>query len=210
MSYAWRIGVTTDMSDELIDEMTVRFDVEKIQQAVRMILEAIGEDLTRDGLRETPERVARMFQEIFTGLHTDAAAVLSAQFHTSHDELVFVKDIPFFSMCEHHLLPFFGKAHIAYIPRNGIVAGLSKLARLVDATAKRPQVQERMTDEIAQVLESALNVQGVMVVVQAEHLCMNMRGVKKPGSTTLTLATKGTFSAEPSLRQEVLQLIQLS
>lgn len=198
------------MSDELIDEMTARFDVEKIQQAVRMILEAIGEDLTRDGLRETPERVARMFQEIFTGLHTDAAAELSAQFHTSHDELVFVKDIPFFSMCEHHLLPFFGKAHIAYIPRNGIVAGLSKLARLVDATAKRPQVQERMTDEIAQVLESVLNVQGVMVVVQAEHLCMNMRGVKKPGSMTLTLATRGTFSTEPSLRKEVLQLIQLS
>jgi len=196
--------------DAVIIPPAVNFDGEKIQQAIRMILEAIGEDLTRDGLRETPLRVARMFQEIFAGLHTDASAVLSAQFHTSHDELVFVKDIPFFSMCEHHLLPFFGKAHIAYVPRNGIVAGLSKLARLVDATAKRPQVQERMTDDIAQVLGRTLKAQGVMVVVQAEHLCMNMRGVKKPGSTTLTVATLGTFSDEPSLRKEVLQLMQLS
>lgn len=185
-------------------------DTDKIEQAVRMILDAIGEDPTRDGLLDTPKRVARMFQEIFAGLHTDPGEVLSARFHTHHDEFVFVKDIPFYSMCEHHLLPFFGRAHIAYIPHRGVVAGLSKLARLVDATAKRPQVQERLTDEIANTLEERLEAQGVMVVVQAEHLCMNMRGVKKPGSSTLTMATLGKFASEHALRNEVLQLIHTS
>lgn len=199
--------VTID-EDAVAIPPAVNMDTKKIEQAVQMILEAIGEDPSRDGLLDTPKRVARMFQEIFAGLHTDPSDVLSARFHTDHDEFVFVKDIPFYSMCEHHLLPFFGKAHIAYIPNNGVVAGLSKLARLVDAAAKRPQVQERMTDEIANVLEQGLKAQGVMVVIQAEHLCMNMRGVKKPGSSTLTMTTLGNFASDNSLRQEVLQLIR--
>lgn len=182
-------------------------DTGKIEQAVRMILDAIGEDPKRDGLLDTPQRVARMFQEVFAGLHADPDDVLSAKFHTEHDEFVFVKDIPFYSMCEHHLLPFFGKAHIAYVPNQGLVAGLSKLARLVDVFAKRPQVQERMTDDIANALEKGLRAAGVMVVIQAEHLCMNMRGVRKPGSSTLTITTLGKFAKEDSLRQEVLQLI---
>ena len=183
-------------------------DTDKIRRAVTMILEAIGEDPQRDGLRDTPARVARMFQEVFAGIARDPAEVLSARFETRHEELVFVKDIPFYSMCEHHLLPFFGKAHIAYIPNRGIVAGLSKLARLVDATSKRPQVQERMTDDIATVLEANLKAQGVMVVVEAEHLCMNMRGVKKPGASTVTMATLGRFAEDAALRREVLQMIE--
>lgn len=183
-------------------------DEAKIQQAVRMILEAVGEDPDRDGLRDTPARVARMYQEVFSGLHKNPADELSARFAVDHDDLVLVRDIPFFSMCEHHLLPFFGHAHVAYLPSGGSVTGLSKLARLVDTVAKRPQVQERMTHEIAQTIEESLNAAGVLVVIEAEHLCMNMRGVRKPGSSTVTMAAKGTYAADTSKRQETLHLLQ--
>lgn len=183
-------------------------DHQKIQQAVVMLLEAIGEDPTREGLTDTPARVARMYEEIFSGLHTNPASVLSARFHVDHDELVFVKDIGFYSMCEHHLLPFFGKAHVAYLPSNGVVTGLSKLARLVEAVAKRPQVQERMTNEIADVLHRELQTQGVMVIVEAEHLCMNMRGVRKPGSQTVTMATRGKYSDDSRLSDQVFRMLR--
>lgn len=183
-------------------------DTAKIEKAVQMILEAIGEDPTREGLLDTPARVARMYKEVFEGLHMDPRSVLSARFHVDHDEMVFVKDIPFYSMCEHHLIPFFGKAHIAYIPQNGVVTGLSKLARLVEVFAKRPQVQERMTNQIADVLEEELHTQGVMVVVEAEHLCMNMRGVKKPGSQTVTIASRGRYADDVAKREEVFRLIR--
>jgi GTP cyclohydrolase IA len=184
------------------------FDKEKIEQAIRMLLEAVGEDVTREGLQDTPSRVARMYEEIFAGLHEDASKQLSARFQVEHDELVFVRDITFYSMCEHHLLPFYGKAHVAYLPANGVVTGLSKLARLVDTVAKRPQVQERMTNEIATILEKELDASGVMVVVDAEHLCMNMRGIRKQGSHTTTLATRGRYMDDVKLREEVLQMIR--
>ncbi|WP_233096129.1 GTP cyclohydrolase I FolE [Alicyclobacillus sp. SO9] len=183
-------------------------DHEKIKQAVTMILEAVGEDPNREGLVDTPARVARMYEEIFAGLHMDPASVLSAKFHVDEDEMVFVKDITFYSMCEHHLLPFFGKAHVAYLPSNGVVTGLSKLARLVEAVATRPQVQERMTNEIAEVLHRELQTQGVMVIVEAEHLCMNMRGVRKPGSQTVTMAKQGRYNDEPALADQVFRMLK--
>ncbi|MFB5190343.1 GTP cyclohydrolase I FolE [Alicyclobacillus fastidiosus] len=183
-------------------------DLEKIEEAVRMILAAVGEDPNREGLLDTPARVARMYQEIFAGLHRDPKEELSARFHVEHGEMVFVRDIPFYSMCEHHLLPFFGTAHVAYLPNDNVVTGLSKLARLVDTVAKRPQVQERMTNEIADVLAEELGAQGVMVVVDAEHLCMNMRGIKKPGSRTMTLAARGRYETDLRLREEVLQIVR--
>lgn len=183
-------------------------DRAKIEEAVIMILEAIGEDPKREGLLETPARVARMYEEIFAGLHMDPASVLSARFNVDHEEVVFVKDITFYSMCEHHLLPFFGKAHIAYLPGKGIVTGLSKLARLVEAVAKRPQVQERMTNEIAEILYRELDAQGVMVIIEAEHLCMNMRGVKKPGSQTITMATRGKYSEDSRQCEQVFRLLR--
>jgi len=197
-------GVEEEMEESIRPS---NIDFEKIQQAVVMLLEAIGEDPKREGLVDTPSRVARMYGEIFAGLHTDAASVLSARFHVDHDEVVFVKDITFYSMCEHHLLPFFGKAHIAYLPGNGVVTGLSKLARLVEAVAKRPQVQERMTSEIAEVVHRELQAQGVLVIVEAEHLCMNMRGVRKPGSQTVTMATRGKYSEDTGLTEQVLRLL---
>ncbi|PSR33118.1 MAG: GTP cyclohydrolase I FolE [Sulfobacillus benefaciens] len=184
-------------------------DHEKIEQAVRMILEAIGEDPDREGLIDTPKRVARMYQEIFSGLHSDPAEELSARFHVDHDELVLVKDITFYSACEHHLLPFYGLAHVAYLPANGTVTGLSKLARLVDHVAKQPQIQERMTNTIADVLHNTLNPQGVMVVIEAEHLCMTMRGVKKPGSKTVTIASRGLYETNPEKQQQVLRMLHL-
>ncbi len=184
-------------------------DHEKIEQAVRMILEAIGENPDREGLIDTPQRVARMYQEIFSGLHSDPAEELSARFHVDHDELVLVKDITFYSACEHHLLPFYGLAHVAYLPANGTVTGLSKLARLVDHVAKQPQIQERMTNTIADALHSTLNPQGVMVVIEAEHLCMTMRGVKKPGSKTVTIASRGLYESNPEKQQQVLRMLHL-
>lgn len=159
-------------------EGQVMVDHDKLQQAVRMILEAVGEDPEREGLIDTPKRVAKMYEEMFSGIHEDPSKHLQTIFTEEHEELVLVKDITFYSMCEHHLVPFFGKAHIAYLPRDGKVTGLSKLARTVDGIARQPQVQERMTKTLADVLEETLDARGVMVVVSAEHMCMAMRGIK--------------------------------
>lgn len=183
------------------------FDHDKIASAVRMILEAIGEDPDREGLQQTPNRVARMYQEIFAGLEDDPKEYLQTLFHEQHDEMVLVKDIPFYSMCEHHLLPFFGKAHVAYIPSKGKITGLSKLARVVETVAKRPQLQERLTSTVADLIVEALDAQGVMVVVEAEHMCMTMRGVKKPGSLTTTSAVRGIFKKNTATRSEAFSLI---
>ncbi|MFS0786809.1 GTP cyclohydrolase I FolE [Shouchella sp. 1P09AA] len=182
-------------------------DQDKIQTAVKMILEAVGEDPEREGLLDTPRRVAKMYEEMFSGLHEDPKTHLQTVFTEDHEELVLVKDMTFYSMCEHHLVPFFGKAHIAYIPNNGKVTGLSKLARTLDGIARQPQVQERMTKTIADALEETLGAKGVMVVVSAEHMCMSMRGIKKPGSKTVTSAVRGTFKEDAVARQEVLSLI---
>lgn len=183
-------------------------DLEKIEQGVRMILEGIGEDPHRDGLVETPARVARMYQEVFAGMEQDPAEHFRKTFDERHQEMVLVRDIPFYSMCEHHLVPFFGKAHVAYIPAaDGRVCGLSKLARLVDVFAKRPQVQERLTSQIADTLVEQLKPQGAIVVLEAEHLCMSMRGIKKPGSKTVTSAVRGAFQKSQKTREEALSLI---
>ncbi|WP_409288971.1 GTP cyclohydrolase I FolE [Peribacillus sp. SCS-37] len=179
----------------------------QIEEAIRMILEAIGEDPAREGLQDTPKRVARMYEEIFTGLHQDPGEYFETIFGEEHEELVLVKDIPFYSVCEHHLVPFFGQAHVAYIPRNGRVTGLSKLARAVEAVAKRPQLQERITSTVANAIMEKLEPYGVMVVVEAEHMCMTMRGVKKPGSKTVTSAVRGIFREDDRSRAEVLSLI---
>jgi GTP cyclohydrolase IA len=187
-----------------------KVDLNKIKQAVTMILEAVGEDPAREGLADTPKRVAKMYAEMFAGLHTDAREYFETVFHEGHDEVVLVKDIPFFSMCEHHLVPFYGKAHVAYIPQNGVVAGLSKLARTVDTVARRPQLQERITAEVAEVLEEKLNPQGVYVVVEAEHMCMTMRGIKKPGAKTITTVAKGVFETDEVKRSEILSFIQMA
>lgn len=186
--------------------MRKRVDQAKIERAVRMILEAIGEDPRREGLRETPRRVARMYAEIFGEGEQDPVHALSKQFDEQHHEMVLVRDIPFFSMCEHHLMPFFGRAHVAYIP-NGHVVGISKLARVVEAFARRPQVQERMTSQIADLIEEQLKPDGVAVVCEAVHTCMTMRGVKKPGSTVITSAMRGGFRKRVSTRTEVMALI---
>ena len=181
----------------------------RIEKAVREILEAIGENPDREGLRDTPARVARMYAEIFGGLDEDPASYLTTTFEADHDEMVMVRDIPMFSACEHHLLPWLGKAHVAYIPNDdGRVTGLSKLARLVDAYAKRPQVQERLTSQIADTLDRALEPKGCMVVIEAEHLCMTMRGVRKPGSTTVTSAVRGLFRRNVATREEAMRFLQ--
>jgi GTP cyclohydrolase I len=185
----------------------VHIDHEKIKQAVRMILEAVGEDPDREGLQDTPARVARMYEEIFAGLNQDPKEYFSVIFSEEHEELVLVKDIPFYSVCEHHLVPFFGKAHVAYIPRGGRVTGLSKLARAVEAVARRPQLQERITKTIADAIMEKLEPHGVMVVIEAEHMCMTMRGVKKPGAKTVTSAVRGVFAKDTAARAEVLSLI---
>lgn len=183
-------------------------DLGRIAKAVREILEAIGEDPDRDGLRDTPERVARMYAEVCAGLHEQADAHLQATFDTGHDEMVMVRDIPLHSLCEHHLLPFIGRAHVAYIPGiDGRITGLSKLARLVDAYARRLQVQEKLTVQIADEIDRSLNPRGVMVVIDAEHLCMTMRGVHKPGSTTVTSAVRGLFRSSVATREEAMRLI---
>lgn len=181
-------------------------DHDRVAAAVREILIGIGEDPDRDGLRDTPARVARAYAELFTGLEADAAEVLSTTFELGHDEMVLVRDIEVWSTCEHHLLPFTGVAHVAYIPSNGRITGLSKLARLVDVYAKRPQVQERLTSEVADALVEHLNPQGVMVVIECEHLCMTMRGVRKPGSKTVTSAVRGILQ-NPATRAEAMSLI---
>jgi GTP cyclohydrolase I len=183
------------------------FDMEKIEQAVTMILEGIGEDPTREGLRDTPKRVARMYQEVFGGLHEDPSMHLKVQFSEDHEEMIIVKDIPVYSMCEHHLVPFYGKAHVAYIPKQGKVTGLSKLARVVEGFAKRPQLQERLTSQIADSIMDVLEARGVLVVIEAEHMCMTMRGVKKPGSKTLTSAVRGIFKTNQVTRAEGFSLI---
>ncbi len=183
-------------------------DMDKIEQGVRMILEGVGEDPNREGLLETPARVARMYQECFAGLHQDPAVHFETLFDEHHNEMVIVHDIPFYSMCEHHLVPFFGKAHIAYIPsKDGKICGISKLARLVEVFARRPQVQERLTSQVADTLVEQLNPCGVAVVMEAEHLCMSMRGVKKPGAKTLTKATRGIFEDDTAARSEALSLL---
>ncbi|HIL04785.1 MAG TPA: GTP cyclohydrolase I FolE [Acidimicrobiia bacterium] len=182
-------------------------DLERISAAVVEILEAIGEDPQRDGLLRTPERVAKMYAEVFAGLQEDPERHLEVQFEEEHDEMVMVRDIAFYSMCEHHLLPFVGKAHVAYVPgETGKITGLSKLARLVEAYARRPQVQERLTSQVADKLMDALDPRGALVVIEAEHHCMSMRGVQKPGSLTITSAVRGIFLSDAT-RAEALQLI---
>jgi len=183
-------------------------DKDKIRKAMRMILEAIGEDPDREGLKDTPERVARMYEEIFSGLKEDPREHLQVYFNEEHEEMVLVKDIPFFSICEHHFLPFIGKVHVAYIPQKGKITGLSKLARVVDSLAKRPQLQERLTGEIADVLVECLKPRGVVVVMEAEHLCMSIRGVKKPDSKTVTSAVRGIFRENAKTRAEAFALIK--
>ena len=180
-----------------------------MEEGVRLILEGIGEDPGREGLKETPRRVAEMYQEVFGGLHQDPDAVVDAVFDVGHDEMIMVRDISFTALCEHHLAPFTGRAHVAYIPNeDGRITGLSKLARLVDVLAKRPQVQENLTTQIADVLERTLKPRGVFVVLEAEHLCMSMRGVKKPGSETVTSAVRGVFRTDPRTRAEAMGLIR--
>ncbi len=181
-------------------------DHERIRRAVREILVAVGEDPDREGLLETPDRVARMYAEIFSGLHTDPAIHLQTMFTQKHDEMVLVKDIEFSSCCEHHLLPFTGKAHIAYLP-NGKIVGLSKVARVVDAVARRPQVQERMTEQIADLLMTHLKPRGVGVIVEASHSCMTIRGVRKPGAMTITSSMRGGFLNDPATRGELMSLV---
>ncbi|MCU5332110.1 GTP cyclohydrolase I FolE [Bacillus wiedmannii] len=183
-------------------------DTDKIEVAVKMILEAIGEDINREGILETPKRVAKMYKEVFQGLGQNPEKHLLKIFNENHEELVLVKEIPFYSMCEHHLVPFFGSAHIGYIPNNGKVTGLSKLARALETICKRPQVQERITNELANVIFETLKPKGVIVVIEAEHMCMTMRGVKKPGSMTITSSFKGIFKDNSTLRSETLNLIE--
>jgi len=184
-------------------------DVERVEAAVAELLVAIGEDPERDGLVATPRRVAAMYEELFSGMHDDPARHLEVTFSAEHDEMVMVRDIPFASLCEHHLVPFLGRAHVAYIPaEDGRITGLSKLARLVDGFARRLQVQERMTTEIADAIDSVLTPRGVLVVIEAEHLCMSMRGVKKPGTITVTSSVRGLFRTDMATRAEAMQFIR--
>ena len=188
---------------------TAVVDLNKIETAVLSIIEAIGEDPRREGLQGTPQRIAEMYAEIFSGLYMDAKAELTTGFEVGHREMVILRDVPFYSMCEHHLLPFYGVVHIGYIPnKEGRVVGVSKLARVVEIFAKRPQLQERLTSQIADAILEALQPDGVAVVVQAEHLCMTMRGIKKPGSNVLTSATRGIFRTRAATRAEFLSLVQ--
>jgi GTP cyclohydrolase I len=182
-------------------------DHDKLVKAARLILEAIGEDPERDGLRNTPERMARMYEEVFSGLHREAGQEMRTVFAENYDEIVLVKDIPFFSMCEHHLLPFTGKAHTAYMPGRKVL-GISKLARAVDIYAKRPQVQERLTNQVADLIENIAEPRGVVVVLEATHTCMTIRGVRKPGSTVITSAVRGIFRENLATRTEVMNLIR--
>ncbi len=180
-------------------------DKDKIKHGVQLIIEGIGEDASREGLVETPDRIARMYEEIFAGLNENASVHLSKTFSTQNTDMIIEKDITFYSMCEHHFLPFYGKAHIAYIP-NGRVAGLSKLARTVEVYARRPQLQERMTVQIADAIMENLDAKGAMVIIEAEHMCMTMRGIKKPGSRTVTISSKGIFTEDAELRNTFLTM----
>ncbi len=191
------------MSDE---KKSFEVDKPKIEKAVREILAAVGEDPDRDGLLETPSRVARMYEELFSGLHLDPSRHLEKVFKETYDELVLIKDISFNSVCEHHLLPFIGVAHVGYIPK-GSVVGLSKLARIVEEISKRPQVQERMTEHIADLMDEVLEPKGVIVVLEAEHSCMTIRGIRKPGAVTITSAVRGLFRKNESSRAEAMSLI---
>jgi GTP cyclohydrolase I len=195
-----------EMTDEQ-DEKLRSFDTARLRKAVREIIQAVGEDPNREGLIETPRRVADMYAEVFSGLRQDPADVLRVGFEEGHQELVLVKDIPFYSMCEHHFLPFHGVAHVGYIP-NGRVVGLSKLARALEILARRPQLQERLTSQLADVIMSTLEPAGVAVVVNAEHLCLSMRGIRKPGSETVTSAMRGIFRREAATRAEFMSLIR--
>jgi GTP cyclohydrolase I len=186
------------------------FDAEKIEEGVRLILQGIGEDPDRGGLRETPSRVARMYGEIFAGVGKDASELVTVVEGADHDEMIMVRDIPLYSSCEHHLLPWVGRAHVAYIPNKAQqITGLSKIARVVDLLSKKPQVQERLTTEIAEAIDRALTPRGVFVVIEAEHLCMTMRGIKKPGSRTVTSAVRGLFRADARTRQEAMDHISM-
>ena len=186
-------------------------DFDRIENAVRELLGAIGEDPKRDGLLDTPARVARMYGEICSGLREEPADHLEKTFQVEHDEIIVVRDISFYSICEHHLIPFFGKAHVAYLPeKDGRITGLSKLARLVDGFARRPQVQERLTGEIADAIDQKLSPRGAAVVLEAEHLCMSMRGIRKPGARTVTSSMRGIFRSNSASREEALNLIQRS
>ncbi|WP_312095459.1 GTP cyclohydrolase I FolE [Aminipila sp.] len=182
-------------------------DKEKIQAGVKLLLEGIGEDIYREGLAETPERIARMYEEIYGGMYEDATEHLSKRFHVKNNEMVIEKDIVFYSTCEHHLLPFYGKVHIGYIP-SGEVVGLSKLARTVDVFAKRLQLQEQLTAQIADALMDNLSPKGVIVMIEAEHMCMTMRGIKKPGSKTVTVVTRGGFQEDEALQNRFLQMVK--
>ncbi|MDD3367298.1 MAG: GTP cyclohydrolase I FolE [Lachnospiraceae bacterium] len=181
------------------------FDDEKIEAGIRLLLEGMGEDVNREGLRETPERIARMYHEIYGGLEMTPEEILSKTFTAANNEMVLEKDITFYSTCEHHLLPFYGKAHVAYIP-NGKVVGISKLARTVEVYARRPQIQEQLTAQIADAIMEYLKPQGVMVMIEAEHMCMTMRGVRKPGSQTVTMVTRGAFAENRELQDTFLRL----
>ncbi len=183
-------------------------DIERVERLVRELLEAVGEDPSREGLSNTPHRIAAMYAELFSGMTEDAADHLTVSFAAEHDEMVMVRDIPFASLCEHHMVPFIGRAHLGYIPgEDGRITGLSKLARVVDTYAHRLQVQERMTTQIADTMEEALEPRGVLVVVEAEHLCMSMRGVKKPGTLTITSAVRGLFRDDPRTRAEAMNFV---
>jgi len=185
-----------------------RFDEEKIAQGIRLVLEGIGEDVERGGLKETPQRVARMYREIASGVGEDPTGLVTLVEGADFDEMIMVRDIPLYSICEHHLIPFSGRAHVAYVPnKSGQITGLSKIARAVDVLAKKPQVQERLTTEIADTIERALAPRGVFVVIEAEHLCMTMRGIKKPGSVTVTSAVRGLFRSDARTRQEAMNHI---
>jgi GTP cyclohydrolase I len=199
-------GSVAGEEEEIQAAPSAQVDFGRIEQAVREILAAVGEDPDREGLRDTPSRVARMYAELFRGLHDDPRAHLQKFFTEKYDEIVLVRDISFESICEHHLLPFMGKVHVAYLP-DGRVIGLSKLARVVEGVARRPQVQERMTETIARLLMEELQAKGVGVVIEAVHTCMTVRGVRKPGSVCVTSAMKGAFRSNPSTRAEVMTLI---
>jgi GTP cyclohydrolase I len=183
-------------------------DKKKIEKAVRDILEAIGEDVRRKDLLQTPSRVAEMYEEIFSGINKDPAKELEVVLDQKHNEIILLKNIPLYSVCEHHLLPFLGRANIAYIPNQGRVTGLSKLARVVDILSRRPQVQERLTTQVANIIMRKLKPQGCMVVIEAEHMCMSMRGVKKPGTLTVTSAVRGIFQKNEKTRAEALALMR--
>jgi len=191
-----------------VSEQSSPVDLDRIAAAVSEILAAIGEDPDRDGLKDTPQRVARMYAEVCGGLHEDPEAHLITQFEAGHQEMVIVKDIPIYSLCEHHLVPFFGVAHLGYIPnKEGRITGLSKLARLVDGYAKRPQVQERLTSQCADAIDRTLEPRGAIVVIEAEHLCMAMRGIRKPGSSTVTSAVRGIFREDVATRGEAMRFL---